>query len=334
MPLIPLEQLLPDLVCPRCRRILNQNVDGFHCSAGDCPFVTPGSFATVDGCPVLIDFQESILDPAWVMASGGKSVINRAGKESLKQRVKSVLFPINPVSQTNAERFAEQLKSLAERPRLLVIGGGVEGVGMQALYEDPAIQVIGFDIYASELTQMIADGHQIPLRGACVDGVWIQGVLSVLLSPWRAVEEIHRVLKPGGCVYAETAFLQPVCEGRYDFFRFTESGHRWLFRHFELVNSGIVQGPGYQMLWTIDRLFRGLFRSVAAGNVVKALFFWLRYLDKFLPQTFSSDAAAGVFFLGKKSQHHLRPQQIAQFYRGAFDRDAAFPVSLPHQVTE
>ncbi len=110
MPLISLEQLLPDLVCPRCRHILNRDVDGFHCSAGDCPFVTPGSFATVDGRPVLIDFQESILDPAWVMASGGKSIINRAGKGSLKQRVKSVLFPINPVSQTNAERFAEQLR--------------------------------------------------------------------------------------------------------------------------------------------------------------------------------------------------------------------------------
>ena len=43
-----------------------------------------------------------------------------------------------------------------------------------------------------------------------------------------------------GVVYAETPFLQAVHEGPWDFTRFTESGHRWLFRAFERLDSGVV----------------------------------------------------------------------------------------------
>ncbi len=57
--------------------------------------------------------------------------------------------------------------------------------------------------------------------------------------------EIHRVLRPGGIVYADTPFLQQVHEGAYDFTRFTDSGHRFLFRRFERIDSGSVAGCGH-----------------------------------------------------------------------------------------
>ena len=94
---------------------------------------------------------------------------------------------------------------------------------------DQAIRLIGFDIYCSTLTQFVADGHQIPLRDGSVDGVLVQAGLEHVLDPWRVVAEIHRVLKDDGLVYAETPFMQQVHEGPYDFTRFTESGHRYLF---------------------------------------------------------------------------------------------------------
>jgi ubiquinone/menaquinone biosynthesis C-methylase UbiE len=69
----------------------------------------------------------------------------------------------------------------------------------------------------------VADGHQLPIADGSVDGVWIQAVLEHVLDPSIVVQEIHRVLTPGGVVYAETPFMQPVHEGAYDFTRFSLS---------------------------------------------------------------------------------------------------------------
>ena len=82
-----------------------------------------------------------------------------------------------------------------------------------------------------------------------------------MLEPGRWCAEIHRVLKPGGLVYAETPFMQQVHEGAYDFTRFTESGHRYLFARFDLIDSGVTAGAGTQLLWSLDYFVRGLFRS-------------------------------------------------------------------------
>ncbi len=86
------------------------------------------------------------------------------------------------------------------------------------------MRIAAFDIYYSANVQFIADAHSILLRDASVDAVVIQAVLEHVLDPQQVVDEIWRVLKPSGLVYAETPFLQHVHEGAYDFTRFTESG--------------------------------------------------------------------------------------------------------------
>src|SRR5205823_1246671 len=113
---------------------------------------------------------------------------------------------------------------VAANPTILVVGGGTVGSGTDALYRDPAVRLIAFDVYGSPMTQLIADGHQIPLRDESVDAVLVQAVLEHVLDPAKVVAEIHRVLRPNGIVYAETPFLQQVHEAAYDFTRFTESG--------------------------------------------------------------------------------------------------------------
>ena len=47
------------------------------------------------------------------------------------------------------------------------------------------------------------------------------------------------------------------------------------------------------------------------------MFFWLQSLDGLMPNEFASDAASGVFFLGRKSDDELSPKEIIDFYRGA-----------------
>ena len=157
---------------------------------------------------------------------------------------------------------------------------------------------MAFDVYSSPNVQFLADAHQIPLADSSVDAVVVQAVLEHVLDPRRVVSEIERVLRPDGLVYAETPFMQQVHAGAYDFVRYTSSGHRYLFRSFEELASGPVAGPGTQLLWSVEHLASGLFRSRAAGKVARGVCFWLRYLDSAVPDRFAIDSASAFCFLG------------------------------------
>ena len=156
------------------------------------------------------------------------------------------------------------------------------------------VRSLGFDIYASPEADFIADAHDIPLPDDSVDGVWIQAVLEHVIEPDRVVAEIHRVLRPGGIVYAEIPFMQTVHEGAYDFTRLTDTGVRWLFRWFERIDSGTVLGPGSALLWSITAVLTGLLRSPKAGKLLATLlFFWVRFADKLIPRRTRSTPLAG-----------------------------------------
>jgi ubiquinone/menaquinone biosynthesis C-methylase UbiE len=191
------------------------------------------------------------------------------------------------------------------------------GNGVEALYADPRARIVAFDIVPTALVQLVADAHRVPLADASVDAVVIQAVLEHCVDPESVVEEIHRVLRPGGLVYAETPFLQQVHAGPYDFSRYTSSGHRYLFRAFDEIAAGPVAGPGTQLLMSIDHLIRGLLRSELAGKLARAAFSFLRLLDRLVPTAFAMDNASAYYFLGRRSDDELSPRDIVRYYRGA-----------------
>lgn len=215
----------------------------------------------------------------------------------------------------NIERMLGSMRE--PDPLVLVVGGGTVGNGVEAIYSGNLARVVAFDIYTSPFVQFVADAHHIPLASASVDAVIVQAVLEHVLDPRRVVAEIHRVLRPAGLVYAETPFLQPVHAGPFDFTRYTSSGHRYLFRAFEEVGAGPVAGPGSQMLTSVDHLIRGLLRSELAGKLARVAFFWLRFLDRLVPDRFAFDNASGFYFLGRRSERELEPSEIIGYYRGA-----------------
>lgn len=223
----------------------------------------------------------------------------------------------NRVAAINAKFFLELLRSKNHRPRILVVGAGLIGDGSELLYDATDVDVIAFDIYRTEYVQIIADAHRIPLADASVDGVWIQAVLEHVLVPEKVVGEMHRVLKGKGLVYSEAPFMQQVHEGRFDFQRFSESGHRWLFRKFDLIDSGVVWGPGWALQWSIRYFFWGLTRSRTMGLVLSAPFMFVRWFDRCMPREFRSDGASNLFFMGKKTESDMKINEIIKFYKGA-----------------
>jgi len=272
-------------------------------------------FPVIDSVPILIDFENSVVPREGLLDNRASSPVKR--RMGWKQRLKKSLLRTEGPTEANAVRFLSELKAANACPVVLVIGGGEIGNGAEALYADPDVTILGTDIYKSDLTHFVSDGHQLPLADSSVHGVWIQAVLEHVLTPSDVVAEIYRVLLPGGLVYAETPFMQQVHEGPYDFTRFTPSGHRWLFRRFEEVTSGTTRGPGTALLWSIRYFSASLFRSGKIGLGIAALFFWLKYLDRLMSDRHSYDGPSGSFFMGKKSSRTLTPKEIIAYYRGA-----------------
>jgi SAM-dependent methyltransferase len=199
---------------------------------------------------------------------------------------------------------------------VLLIGGA--NISPKSPYRTAQdIRFVASDIYASPETDVLADGHFLPFRDASFDGVSIQAVIEHVLDPLLVVSEIYRVLKPAGIVYAETSFMHQVHEAAFDFTRFTHSGHRWLFRYFDEIDSGASDGPGCVFLWSVRYLVRGLFRTKLAGIAAMLPMLWIRLFDRLTPTSFAIDSTATVFFIGRKAEKPLKPQDMIAYYRGA-----------------
>lgn len=267
-------------------------------------------FGMLGEVPVLIDFTRSIADRAQFTERDGESPIARESTGRQARRSRSVG---NRVAEAHIARILDELPAGS---RVLVVGGATIGKGTERLY-DSSLEVTGIDIYRSELIQVLADAHQVPFADGTFEAVIVQAVLEHVLDPNRVVAEIWRVLSTDGLVYAETPFLQQVHEGPYDFTRFTESGHRWLFRQFDSIDSGVVAGPGLALQWGIDYLIRALFRSRSAGIRSRRLTFPIRWLDSRIEPEYAVDAASCVFFFGRRSKTTLTPREIAIHYKGA-----------------
>ncbi|MBU8870988.1 MAG: class I SAM-dependent methyltransferase [Gemmatimonadales bacterium] len=279
------------------------------------PNQEPIEYDIIDDYPVLIDFDRSVLEKE--NFRNVSSVVARHSYSGLSGVVKRLVSSPKNVTAENVEHIMNLLLRTKTRARVLIVGGGTIGQGMGPFYSDPRIELVSFDIYGAETVQFIADAHSIPLPANSFDAVIIQAVLEHVLEPNTVVSEIYRVLRSSGLVYSETPFLQHVHEGAYDFSRFTESGHRYLFKKFEMIKSGASAGAGTQLLWSLDNFFRGLFRSRKAGKAIKLLFFWLQHLDKAIPEPYNIDAASGVFFLGKKQMTPIDGKKIVAHYMGA-----------------
>ena len=301
-------------ICPRCASPVRPEGGEWHCAGASCVYADE-AFPVVAGVPALVDFDRSVLDADRLRSVAGASEVTRS---PVATRLRRLLHPANTTAPASVERMVALLRADASErnPRILVVGGGTIGDGLEGLYADPTIDLISFDVYASPATQFIGDGHAIPLVSGGVDGVIVQAVLEHVLEPTVVAAEIERVLRVGGVVYADTPFLQQVHEGPYDFTRFTDSGHRYLFRSFERIDSGPVAGAGTALRWSVDHFVRALTRSVPLGRIVALAFFWLSYLDRFLDPKHSVDAASSVFFLGRKTGRAISGAEIIDYYQG------------------
>jgi SAM-dependent methyltransferase/uncharacterized protein YbaR (Trm112 family) len=307
------------LRCPICRAKFERIKDQYICTGSECH----SRFPIINGIPVLLNESASLFS---IQDLVSQSNTISTFQENKIQKVLRQLIPDigqNVKGKQNYSKFAKLLLDQSTTPKVLVVGCGTLGEGMESLLVHPSIELIETDILFGPRTMLICDAHDLPFESDSLDGVIVQAVLEHVVDPHRCVEEIHRVLKKQGLVYAETPFMQQVHMGRYDFTRFTYLGHRRLFRRFEEIDSGATCGPGMALAWA----YRYFLLSFTESNLVRSFIkvfasftsFYLKYLDRYLiDKTGTLDAASSFYFIGKKSHYTLSDRELIKLYKGAF----------------
>lgn len=94
---------------------------------------------------------------------------------------------------------------------------------------------VGVDILNAKGVDIVADAHHLPIKSSTFSIVLTTEMLEHTHDPQAVINEIERILKPGGRVILTTRFLFPIHEAPFDFFRFTKYGLKHLFRNWAHV---------------------------------------------------------------------------------------------------
>jgi SAM-dependent methyltransferase len=314
------------LCCPACKGQLMPEVAGvLRCSDDRCG----KSYPVAAGRPVLIAEDRSVFhhrdyqrdEPRPEGPAGGSAV---GESSSGKARLWLNRIPSPSVNLSAVRCFGTMKRLLLERsaaPVVLLVGGGIRGKGMSELTGERAIRLINVDPSPNSTASVFCDAHDLPFQDGSVDAVVAQAVLEHVADPWRCVEEIHRVLKPNGIVYAETPFMQQVHLHGFDFTRFSHMGHQRLFRRFTEIESGAVAGPGTALSWAWRYFLASWTRSPRLGKALALLgritAFVFELTDHIAGQRPGAlDGASCVFFLGTRSDAVISDGALIAAYRG------------------
>lgn len=128
------------------------------------------------------------------------------------------------------------MRSFLERHRtsdnVLEIGGG--RAGGYHTFGDLFPNRHTFDIDSKAKPDTLGDVHELPFGDSLYDYILCTEVLEHLHSPWIAISEMKRVLKPGGKLILTTRFIFPIHEAPHDYYRYTEYGLKHLFKDWNI----------------------------------------------------------------------------------------------------
>lgn len=205
------------------------------------------------------------------------------------------LKPPSP-SLNTSQKIEKIVRGLGSNKKILDLGSGNRRL---------ASWVITLDISEAPNVDIIGDAENIPIEDNYFDAVICQAVLEHVKNSKKVVQEIKRVLKPDGLVYAEIPFLQGYHADPNDYQRYTLQGIEELFSEFEKIESGVCVGPSSALLWILRKYPGTFFNNKMISKFLDFVFAWilfpLKYLDYFLAEKKrASHLAAGLYFLGKK----------------------------------
>jgi len=155
------------------------------------------------------------------------------------------------ITQPDRILLLRQVEALAPRLSGVLLDVG-SGDGRR--YDGAAPKVmkrIRLEIDRKFEPDLVGSAEAIPLPDSSVDSVLCTQVLEHVPHPWKALSEMHRVLRPGGLALVTVPQLNELHEEPHDYFRYTSFGLRKLCEEagFEVVvldqrgkyHSGLAQ---------------------------------------------------------------------------------------------
>ena len=106
------------------------------------------------------------------------------------------------------------------------------------------------DIDKKSKPDICCDLHEIKWQSNYFDAVIATEVLEHLYDPQKAVDEIYRILKPGGVCVLSTRFIYPYHPDPKDYYRFTWDSLKNIFRKFSKTEI-YHHGNRFQTIWQI-----------------------------------------------------------------------------------
>lgn len=302
-----------DFACPIHKTPLSAD---FRC--GQCEL----RFPVINGVPVLLNESNSVfrtkdyleINSAYGGASAYAGHLDKV--TGLRQLYRRFVYRLGegnlPKREFDTSAAIDHILKAQPAARILIIGAGDTVFPGNVTYTDVA--------FGKHVT-CIADAHDLPFLDCSFDACIACAVLEHVVDPQRCVAEIIRVLQPGGYVYAETPFMQPVHMGAHDFTRFTYLGHRRLFRQFDEIQSGMCGGPGTSAGWVLRQAIGATSSRPAVIKILKLIgllitypFRWIDHLT--WAKLGAYDSASAFYFFGTLRPQPISDRDILKYYRG------------------
>ena len=158
--------------------------------------------------------------------------------EGVLQQSSDRLFPSfrNPnylVLSKRRKLFLHWLSSIPNtKLDVLDVGGRLQPY--RPLLAQRLRRYVAVDVWQTPLVSVVGRGEALPIQSEAFDLAICTQVLQLIREPLRALGEIHRVLKPGGCLLLSTSAAEPLTT-ELDYWRFTPASLRWLTQEFSDV---------------------------------------------------------------------------------------------------
>lgn len=174
------------------------------------------------------------------------------------------------ITRKKLRPFLEKHKTTEE---VLEIGGGRrEG---NHSYDDLFPNRHTYDIDPDRKPDTVGDAHALPFENGSFNFILCTEVLEHLHSPWVAIAEMKRVLRPGGTLILTTRFVYPVHDAPHDYYRYTKYGLKHLFKDWEMVEMVPETSTMSAVGAIIQRI--GFQSDVIGGKLTKALLYGLAF---------------------------------------------------------
>jgi len=165
--------------------------------------------------------------------------------------------------------------------------------------------LLNVDIVLGPTIEVCASVEHLPFPDERFDLVVSQEVIEHVRDPFRAMQEMRRVLKKGGVLYCQAPFIIGYHPGPTDFWRFTRQGIHELVEKADLecleVEMAVGVGTGfYRIAVEFLAVFASRFAShlyLPAKGAFALLLYPLKWLDPFLSQSPEVDRIPGGYLV-------------------------------------